>query len=75
MDPDSELFLKVIPRPGNGIHAAHQRLLWHWNANTQKVEVDPSNESLVVASDFGASQCAADGDAAPAVAAALPIPM
>ena len=53
MDPDSELFLKVIPRPGNGIHAAHQRLLWHWNANTQKVEVDPSNESLVVASDFG----------------------
>jgi hypothetical protein len=53
MDPNSELFLKVIPRPGNGIHAAQQRLLWHWNANTQKVEVDPSNESLVVASDFG----------------------
>jgi hypothetical protein len=53
MDPDSELFLKVIPRPGNGIHAAQQWLLWHWNANTQKVEVDPSSESLVVASDFG----------------------
>jgi hypothetical protein len=58
MNPDSGLYLQVIPRPVGGIVPVTGRLLWHWSLSlgengqpSSGVVVDPANESLVIASD------------------------
>ena len=58
MDPDSGLYLQVIPRPVKGADPVDGRLLWHWSLalsqNPQQpnaVAVDSAGESLVIASD------------------------
>ncbi len=58
MDPDSGLYLQVVPRPVKGTNPVSQRMLWHWSLSLSQspshpnpVAVDPSGESLVIASD------------------------
>ncbi len=53
MDPGSGLFLDIIPRPVKDASPLQERLLWHWDTAANKVQVDPNDESLVVASEFG----------------------
>jgi hypothetical protein len=60
MEPDSGLFLQIIPRPVKGSQPVSERMLWHWSLSLSQspshpnpVAVDPSGESLVIASDPG----------------------
>jgi hypothetical protein len=51
MDPGSGLFLQIIPRPVMGTNPVSFRTLWHWSLGSGQVALDPSNESLTIASD------------------------
>ncbi len=58
MNPNSGLYLQVIPRPVGGVVPVAGRLLWHWSLSvgesgppSSAVVTDPANESLVIASD------------------------
>jgi hypothetical protein len=58
MEPNSGLYLQVIPRPVKGSDPVSARMLWHWSlslgqapSHPNPVVVDPNGESLVIASD------------------------
>jgi hypothetical protein len=58
VDPNSGLYLQVIPRPVGGVVPVTGRLLWHWSLSLSAggplrngVVTDPAGESLVIASD------------------------
>ena len=50
--PHSAMALEFIPRPVQGTNPVEERLLWHWSAATQMVDLAPNDESLNVASEF-----------------------
>jgi hypothetical protein len=58
VNPNSGLYLQVIPRPVGGVVPVTGRLLWHWSLSLgaggqpqNGVVADPAGESLVIASD------------------------
>jgi hypothetical protein len=53
MDTDSGLYLSPFARPVGNATPDQTRLLWHWNAATQTVMIDPNDEMMIVASESG----------------------
>jgi hypothetical protein len=77
MDAGSGLFLQVIPRPVMGTNPVSLRTLWHWSLGSGQVALDPSNESLTIASDPDGGVLSASfpqaGSSSPTIKVAQPL--
>jgi hypothetical protein len=61
----SSMGVEFIPRPVRGTNPVEERLLWHWSAATQTVDLAPNDVSLNVASVFEAAVLRQPGSPVP----------
>jgi hypothetical protein len=50
--PHTVFNMRILPRPVQGSDPLEQRVLWHWSAASQSIELAPNGESLVILSQL-----------------------